>query len=227
MIYEKIAEKELKREGENSSDQKYVTSSYKRMMEEGRKFLEEDAAKEEYNKQHTSENQDNIQGLYKNLYQNDIFMGGYRPDLGAMLKQPQTAPKQPTPNVEQDKEKAQGPLPYTEVPQTGEAAAKPEPVPDTKRPASDIKNREEERRADIGDKRPERRERGASRSRSRSRSKSPTRVTSAKEEEEKKEKAPEKEKEISKEEKLRLMKERYLQRKKNETAGPAPAQSQE
>lgn len=56
MIYEKIEGQKLQREGEQAGGQVYVTKSYKQKMEEGRKFLEEDAAKEAYNKEH-GENQ--------------------------------------------------------------------------------------------------------------------------------------------------------------------------
>lgn len=136
-------------------------------------------------------------------------MGGYRPDVGSMLKQPQaTAPQEPTPNA------TQAPSQTIEEVKSKEATVKPGPTPGAERPL-----REQERRVEPS----EAKERRASGSRSRSREKSPLRRT--KDEEEKKEK--EKEKEISKEEKLRLMKERYAQRKANQAAGPAAPQTSE
>jgi len=202
MIHERMAEKELKREGESTNTEKYVTSSFKKMMEEGKKFEAEDEAKEQYNKIHGAENEDNMLGLYKDLYKQDIFMGGFRPDLATILKQPQA----PTLPQNQPTEKT------VELVQ-----AKAETQPTRTENLSEITSGPTEGRYQAkGEAQREDRKRDKTRSRSRSRSKSPSTVTAVREEQ-KAQQEPEKPKELSKEEKLRQLKERYQQRKLNQT----------
>jgi len=207
IVYEKIAEKELQRDGANSTGEKYVTSSYKRMMEENKKFAEEDAAKEAYNKEHAASLEENTSGMYKDLYKQDIFMGGYRPDIATMMKQPQkpaVATPQPQPEQKKHEEVA--------VPQQ-----KPQPQPERRAPQEE--RRQPEQKEKAIEKEEGRREREHSREREKSPSALETRREEKKEEEKKAEKEPEKE--LSKEEKLKLLKERYMQRKLNQSA-PGP-----
>jgi len=218
MIKEKIAEKDLQREGLNTGGQKYVTGSYKRMMDEGKKFLQEDAEKEQYNKQHTAENQDNSLGMYKDLYQQDIFMGGHRPDLSAMIKQDKNpAPKPQEAKLVQQIQKQENPVPI----QTG---TQPAPQSEQKNEDKDKgeKIQEEKTHSEASKGRDTEKTNRKSRSRSRTRSKSPSRLGVLREEAQ----APkEPEKELTKEEKLKLAKERYLQRKLNSVPGPHLEQS--
>jgi len=209
IVYEKIAEKELKRDDANSTGEKYVTASYKRMMEENKKFAEEDAAKEAYNQQHAASLEENTSGMYKDLYKQDIFMGGYRPDIATMMKQPQ-------------KPAAATPQPQPEQKKLEEAAApqqKPQPQPERRAPEEE--RRQPEQRAQASEREEGKRDREESREREKSPSGLEKRREERKEEEEKKaEKEPEKE--LTKEEKLKLMKERYMQRKLNQSAAPGP-----
>jgi hypothetical protein len=98
LVYEKMTENELKREGKEFADkEKFVTSSYLKMMEENKKWEAEDKKKEEYNKAHTAESQNSVAGLYKTLYDQDVFSGGFRPDLSKDVpvvpqKKPEKAP---------------------------------------------------------------------------------------------------------------------------------------
>eukprot|EP00331_Platyophrya_macrostoma_P035350 CAMPEP_0176461740 /NCGR_PEP_ID=MMETSP0127-20121128/34842_1 /TAXON_ID=938130 /ORGANISM="Platyophrya macrostoma, Strain WH" /LENGTH=293 /DNA_ID=CAMNT_0017853505 /DNA_START=30 /DNA_END=911 /DNA_ORIENTATION=+ len=90
IIQEKLAEKEIQRENAQFGDkERFVTSSYLRMMQENKKFEEEERKKEAYNQAHSINSEDNLGGFYKNLYANDIYAGGHRPDLSKEVQKPQ------------------------------------------------------------------------------------------------------------------------------------------
>lgn len=51
------------------------------MVEENKKFEEEDKIQEKYNKEHTIENKEDMSDFMKNMYSQNIFQSGFRPDL--------------------------------------------------------------------------------------------------------------------------------------------------
>ena len=160
-------------------------------------------------------------GLYKDMYKNDMFAGGYRPDIGTLISQPQQpAPKEVPTNPAPAQEQVQ------ETPQQAQTDKRGEVAPTQQMPVVNSREVSAKKPVEEGAKpRPvgaADRERGnrdarkkSSRSRSRSKSKSPSRVpVEVKEVEVKKE---------NKEDKLKSAKERYLQRKLNQNVTEAAA----
>lgn len=57
-MQERVAEKQIERENAQYGDkERFVTSSYLKMMEENKQFEEEDRLKEAYNQEHSATNQ--------------------------------------------------------------------------------------------------------------------------------------------------------------------------
>jgi len=199
LVYEKMAEKQLSRENKQFGNKdRYITSSYLKMMEEGKQFLKEDEEKEKFNKAHSVGNEENALGLYKTLYQNDIFAGGHRPDIAQIM----------------DKKNEQ--IRTNEMNKSSEAAKSKDTIPSSEEQPvkeSNSKVLEQPSRKEIP------------KSRSKSRSKSPRgrnepkiEKKEPKENKEPKEEVepPKPEKVETKEDKIKSAKERYLQRKLNQ-----------
>jgi len=148
-----------------------------------------------------------------------MFMGGFRPDLNTMIKQPKAPVPQEKPEV-----KLTQAIPERNQAVESQKQTENKPVSE---PTQERKPDDSQRERPREEKESKRRDK--SRSRSRSRSKSPSSLTVYREEqkaqEAKKEPEKEKEKELSKEEKLKLLKERYQQRKLNQAVGPNPEQT--
>jgi len=217
LIYEKIAEKELQREGKEFIDkEKFVTSSYLKMMEENKKWELDDLKKEEYNKAHTATADNNAAGLYRTLYKQDIFSGGHRPDLSKApelppiqqnTQPPQTKLDEKTLEIKQIKENEHEPMeqiPLARKPLKEKEMEEiiPPKVESEKKISSPVKILQKQ----------------VSRSRSRSGEKEQKESkTTEKTEFVRDTEKPAPEKELTKEEKLKLYKERYLQRKVADT----------
>ncbi len=82
---EKLAAKQLQREGQHFDDkQKFMSESYRLMLEANKRFEAEDSRLEEYNKTHSAMNkvpladQTDMSAFYKKMYSQDMMFGGPR-----------------------------------------------------------------------------------------------------------------------------------------------------
>lgn len=77
--YEKIAAKQLKREGMDfESKDRFLTESYLNMLKENQLFEADDSMKEQYNKSHSALNKTDMSGFYRNVYAKEMTFGGPR-----------------------------------------------------------------------------------------------------------------------------------------------------
>lgn len=85
IVYEKMAEKELEKD-KNKTSERFITESYKEVLELNKKFLKEDEEKEEYNQNNSVNNKTDLNELYRTLYKENMFAGGDRLDIADIAK---------------------------------------------------------------------------------------------------------------------------------------------
>lgn len=76
--FEKVAAKQLQREGKSfEGTQKFLTQTYLEMLEKNKKFEVEDQQKEEWNNQHSAANKQDMSNFYKRMFNQNMIYGGF------------------------------------------------------------------------------------------------------------------------------------------------------
>ena len=78
IVYEKLAENELKKEGSDNKGERFITESYRKVLEENKKFLKEDEEKEKFNDKHGISGKQDLSAIYHTMFRDSAFHGGDR-----------------------------------------------------------------------------------------------------------------------------------------------------
>ena len=78
IVYEKLAENELKREGGDNKGERFITESYRKVLEDNKKFLKEDEEKEKFNEKHGISGKQDLSAIYHTMFRDSAFHGGDR-----------------------------------------------------------------------------------------------------------------------------------------------------
>lgn len=77
--YEKIAAKQMKREGKDfESKGRYMTEGFKNMLKQNQEFEEKDLEKEQWNQNHSVINKNDMTSFYRRMYNQEMTFGGPR-----------------------------------------------------------------------------------------------------------------------------------------------------
>lgn len=85
IVFEKMAEKQLSKEG-NSQGERYISESYKQVLQLNKEFLEKDQEKERQNQKLLAENQKDLTGIYRTLYRENALWAGNRIDVAELQR---------------------------------------------------------------------------------------------------------------------------------------------
>ena len=226
IVYEKLAENELKKEGGDSKGERYITESYRKVLEENKKFLKEDEEKEKFNEKNGISGKQDLSAIYHTMFRDNAFHGGDRgEDLDKQRKIDEIIKK----NNEKKQEKIEEIMKNNEkkhenLEKKQENSQKNEKSRSNSR--NNKKGREKTNRSRSRSKENHRKQREKRRSRSRSKTRNKDHNNREKHRENEnlvKEMPPPA---VSKEDKLASARERYLSRKLNPTTVNIPEEQQ-